>query len=612
MKSHLQSYPCPLIINYFWNLGFLLGITILLQIISGIFLGLHYTSDINSAYFSIFFIIREIYYGWCLRYLHSNGSSFVFLLIFLHLGRAISYGSYFYNPNTWFSGIIIIFFLMGTAFMGYVLPLGQMSLWGVTVITNLLSAFPSLIEWLCGGHYIYNPTFKRFFVFHFLFPFLLCGFLLYHIFNLHFLSSNNPLRNSTNNKIAFFPFIISKDLYGKILILYLYLLQIHFGFSSFSHPDNALEACGLLTPLHIVPEWYFLCQYAMLKAVPNKNAGFIILFTSIFILFYFMRSLSISFYFIIFFTNRFNGFYLCFWFLLLFSFIWIGGQFPVDNFLSYGRILTLHYYYLLICILFSRSFPVTSVRYALRSLRSLSFFACHVIPALRPRGRNRDGTARSLTSFHSLHYVHAPFHSVPNEVRDERPSRVMRTGKEREWTRLTAQHLQSYRSDWWPFPAVSMSSTHLLHLSHVGSYPPFLIPFVSLRYASLLSLHSFRREPTSLWGGDTTEVSVRWEVAERYTSLYARLTYGPSVLCSSRVALRVPLRSRLRRVVRGMRWASEESEPKTDDTGRLRFFPLVHRPLLPVVSPFGSASRSFLPHAARAMMRREERSEPKC
>lgn len=353
MKSHLQSYPCPLIINYFWNLGFLLGITILLQIISGIFLGLHYTSDINSAYFSIFFIIREIYYGWCLRYLHSNGSSFVFLLIFLHLGRAISYGSYFYNPNTWFSGIIIIFLLMGTAFMGYVLPLGQMSLWGVTVITNLLSAFPSLIEWLCGGHYIYNPTFKRFFVFHFLFPFLLCGFLLYHIFNLHFLSSNNPLRNSTNNKIAFFPFIISKDLYGKILILYLYLLQIHFGFSSFSHPDNALEACGLLTPLHIVPEWYFLCQYAMLKAVPNKNAGFIILFTSIFILFYFMRSLSISFYFIIFFTNRFNGFYLCFWFLLLFSFIWIGGQFPVDNFLSYGRILTLHYYYLLICILFS-------------------------------------------------------------------------------------------------------------------------------------------------------------------------------------------------------------------------------------------------------------------
>jgi len=347
MKSHLQSYPCPLIINYFWNIGFLLGVAILLQIITGIFLALHYTSDINSAYFSLFFLIREIYYGWCLRYFHSSGVSFVFLFVFLHLGRAMFYASYFYNPNTWFSGIIIYFFLMGIAFMGYVLPLGQMSLWGVTVITNLLSPFPSLVEWLCGGYCIHNPTLKRFFVFHFLLPFVLCAFLLFHIFSLHFLSSNNPLRNSTNNKIAFFPFIISKDLYGKILVLYLYFLQIHFGFSSLSHPDNALEACALLTPLHIVPEWYFLCQYAMLKAVPNKNAGFIILFTSIFILFYFMRSLSMSFYFVVKTSNRFNGFYLCFWFLSFFSFIWIGGQFPVDNFLSYARILTLYYYLLI-------------------------------------------------------------------------------------------------------------------------------------------------------------------------------------------------------------------------------------------------------------------------
>jgi quinol-cytochrome oxidoreductase complex cytochrome b subunit len=184
----------------------------------------------------------------------------------------------------------------------YVHLFGQMSFWGATVITNLLSPFPSLIEWLCGGQ-------------------------------------------------------ISKDFYGNILILYLYLLQTHFGFSSFSHPDNALEACGLLTPLHIVPEWYFLCQYAMLKAVPNKNAGFIILFTSIFTFFYFMRSVSMSYYFIVFTCSRFNGIYLSFWFLSLLSFVWIGGQFPQDNFLSYGRILTLHYYFLLICILFSISQP---------------------------------------------------------------------------------------------------------------------------------------------------------------------------------------------------------------------------------------------------------------
>ena len=160
------------------------------------------------------------------------------------------------------------------------------------------------------------------------------------------------LRNSTNNKIPFFPFIFQKDFFGFILILCLYLLQTHFGISSFSHPDNALEVCGLLTPLHIVPEWYFLCQYAMLKAVPNKNSGFIILFTSIFIFLYFMRSVSLSYYFIVFTSSRFNGLYLWFWFLCFLSFVWIGGQFPEDNFLSYGRILTLHYYFLLMCILF--------------------------------------------------------------------------------------------------------------------------------------------------------------------------------------------------------------------------------------------------------------------
>merc|ERR1711998_769797 len=158
--------------------------------------------------------------------------------------------------------------------------------------------------------------------------------LMLHIFNLHFLSSNNPLRNSTNNKIPFLPFIVTKDIYVSILIFYLYFLQIHFGISSLSHPDNALEACALLTPLHIVPEWYFLCQYAMLKAVPNKNAGFIILFTSILVFFYFMRSVSVSFYYLLFTSSNLYSFNLWFWFLTFLSFVWIGGQFPQDNFLS--------------------------------------------------------------------------------------------------------------------------------------------------------------------------------------------------------------------------------------------------------------------------------------
>merc|ERR1711934_730936 len=288
MKSHLQSYPCPLQINFFWNLGFLLAVAIILQIVTGIFLSLHYTSDLNSAYFSIFFLIRQVYYGWCLRYLHSSGASFVFLFQFLHLGRAIFYGSFFYNPNTFFSGIVLLFFLMAIAFMGYVLPFGQMSFWGATVITNLLSPFPCLVEWVCGGYCLHNPTLKRFFLFHF--------------------------------QIPFFPFILLKDLIGLLLVFCLYFLQTHFGISSLSHPDNALEACPLLTPLHIVPEWYFLCQYAMLKAVPNKNAGFIILLTSILILFFFgeIRNLTT-------FTRLIdcnNGFSISFFFLSFLYFLW--------------------------------------------------------------------------------------------------------------------------------------------------------------------------------------------------------------------------------------------------------------------------------------------------
>merc|ERR1712178_532399 len=220
---------------------------------------------------------------------------------------------------------------------------------GATVITNLLSPFPDLIEWVCGGYCVHSPTLKRFFLFHFLFPFLLCGLLFLHLFDLHFHSSSNPLRLNTNNKIPFFPFIFLKDFFGFILILCLYLLQTHFGISSLSHPDNASEVSGLLTPLHIVPEWYFLCQYAMLKAVPNKNAGFIILLTSIFILFFFGEIRLIGAFTRLMDCN--NGFSLSLLFFVFLSFLWIGAQFPQEKFLSYARILTLYYYFLLMCIL---------------------------------------------------------------------------------------------------------------------------------------------------------------------------------------------------------------------------------------------------------------------
>merc|ERR1711884_987244 len=301
----------------------------------------------TTAYSSVFFLIREIYYGWCLRYFHSSGASFVFLFLFLHLGRAIFISSYYYNPNTWNSGIIILFLLMATAFLGYVLPFGQMSFWGATVITNLLSFLPSLIEWICGGFSVLNPTLKRFFVLHFILPFILCGFTILHLFYLHLHSSNNPLRVNTNNKIPFFPFILVKDFFGLMVVLTLYFLQCHFGIATLSHPDNALEACPLLTPLHIVPEWYFLCQYAMLKAIPNKNAGFIVLLTSILLLFIFGNITSLVL------LNN-NGFLLSFFFFITLCFLWIGAQFPQEKFLSYARILTLYYYFLLMCILLTK------------------------------------------------------------------------------------------------------------------------------------------------------------------------------------------------------------------------------------------------------------------
>jgi ubiquinol-cytochrome c reductase cytochrome b subunit len=326
MKSHLKSYSCPLQINFFWNLGFLLGIAIVLQVGTGIILSLHYTSDFNSAYFSIFFLIREVYYGSSLRYFHSSAASFLFLFLFLHLVRAIFYGSYFINPNTWFTGILLYFFLMAIAFMGYVLPFGQMSFWAATVITNLLSPFPSLIEWVFGGNCVQGPTLRKFFLLHFIFSFLLFAFIILHLFYLHFHSSNNPLGLNANNKISFYTFIFIKDLFGLIYILCLYFLQIHFGISSLSHPDNSLEVCAFLTPLHIVPEWYFLCQYSMLKAVPNKNAGFIILLTSFLPLLFFGEIRNLTTY------SRLNkdvselSTYLLFFTFL--SFLWIGAQFP--------------------------------------------------------------------------------------------------------------------------------------------------------------------------------------------------------------------------------------------------------------------------------------------
>merc|ERR1711981_702065 len=244
---------------------------------------MHYVPHVDYAFLSVEHIMRDVNNGWLFRYIHANGASMMFIALYIHMFKHLYYGSYMRPRHLlWLSGIIFLITII-IAFLGCVLPWGQMSFWGATVITNLLSPLPCLIEWVCGGHYVSNPTLKRFFVFHFILPFIICGFIIIHLYYLHFLSSNNPLGFNTNNKIPFFPFILLKDFFGLFLMFLFFILQIYFGFYTLSHPDNALEVSGLITPLHIVPEWYFLCQYAMLKAVPNKNAGFIILLTSILI-----------------------------------------------------------------------------------------------------------------------------------------------------------------------------------------------------------------------------------------------------------------------------------------------------------------------------------------
>merc|ERR1712151_104156 len=278
------------------------------------------------------------YFGWFFRYTHSNLVSLLFIFIFIHMGRALYYGSYLYIPQAWVSGIFLFMALMGTAFMSYVLPWGQMSYWGCTVITNLLSCIPCLVPWVCGGFFVSNPSLSRFFVLHFLLPFLIYIIIFIHIFYLHQVSSSSPLGYNINNNISFFPFFISKDLSCLFLLGSITISEMLFGFISLSHPDNALEVSVLVTPLHIVPEWYFLEFYAILKAVPNKNSGFMIMFSSISLVFIFgdpkgLSSLVLS----PIFTGHSSVSLI---FILGLSFLWTGSQLPEEKFISYGRFLT--------------------------------------------------------------------------------------------------------------------------------------------------------------------------------------------------------------------------------------------------------------------------------
>nr|ACA25293.1 cytochrome b [Neogobius melanostomus] len=284
----LVDLPAPSNISAWWNFGSLLGLCLIAQIVTGLFLAMHYTSDIATAFSSVTHICRDVNFGWLIRNMHANGASFFFICIYLHIGRGLYYGSYLYK-ETWNIGVVLLLLVMMTAFVGYVLPWGQMSFWGATVITNLLSAVPyvggNLVQWIWGGFSVDNATLTRFFAFHFILPFIILAATLLHLLFLHETGSNNPVGlNSDADKIPFHPYFTYKDLLGFAIMMFALTSLALFSPNFLGDPDNFIPANPLVTPPHIKPEWYFLFAYAILRSIPNKLGGVLALLASILVL----------------------------------------------------------------------------------------------------------------------------------------------------------------------------------------------------------------------------------------------------------------------------------------------------------------------------------------
>jgi len=347
LDSHIVSYPTPSNLSYMWSFGATAGICLVIQILTGIFLAMHYIPEIHHAFYSVEHIMRDVNYGWLLRYTHANGASFFFITVYSHIFRGLYYGSYMYpREGLWCSGILIFFLMMATAFMGYVLPWGQMSFWGATVITNLFSAIPgvgaSIVEWLWGGFAVDNATLNRFFSLHYLMPFAIAGATIIHLSLLHKAGSNNPLGlNKAVNVTTFYPYFYVKDLLAFFYLVFFLFFFVIYYHGTLGHPDNYIPANPMVTPTHIVPEWYFLPFYAILRSIPDKLGGVLAMGGSIVLLLLlpFVTNSTIR-----------NGYFryiykYAFWFLAG-DFVLLGwlGQKPVeDPYINLGLVATIFY-----------------------------------------------------------------------------------------------------------------------------------------------------------------------------------------------------------------------------------------------------------------------------
>lgn len=346
INNALVDLPAPVNISAWWNFGSLLGVCLITQILTGLFLAIHYTADISISFNRVSHISRDVNYGWLLRATHANGASFFFICLYIHTGRGIYYSSYFYT-HTWSIGVIILLILIATAFIGYVLIWGQMSFWAATVITNLLSAIPYLgqilVQWIWGGFAVDNATLTRFFTFHFLLPFLVAGLVIVHLLFLHQTGSNNPIGTSSNsNKIPFHPYYSIKDLFGFIIIFWALIILVLTNPFLLGDVENFIPANPLVTPVHIQPEWYFLFAYAILRSIPNKLGGALALVVSILILLVlpFTQISNVR-------GHQFNSIIkIRFWFLLniVILLTWIGARPAEDPYIVVGQILTIIYF----------------------------------------------------------------------------------------------------------------------------------------------------------------------------------------------------------------------------------------------------------------------------